>query len=106
MIEHKIFDLFEKFIFESRNSAWLEADGIKMYVRKGRQFSFTIANIQIDLKGKGTFTKLIRLFDISYPNKTLMVENVLEERFQKYFERNHWQKLKYSDPPCYAKVLG
>jgi hypothetical protein len=93
-----------EFSKSDRRNEWLTAEGISIYVRNANRIlssggsyasTLDLANITIEERGQGTFTQILGILE-NMDGKTLFVENVLEDRFQKFFERREgWHKLSY-----------
>lgn len=99
-----------EFTQSKERNRWFETNEIKIYVRNGHHVvdtkivdTFDIATVEATELGQKVFTHLLEYIESRIP-KTLYVENVLEERFQQFFERRGYIKIEpATDPPCYYK---
>jgi hypothetical protein len=104
---------------EARNfNAWVKAEGWRnLYVRLTRRSLPTgfydpvldLASLEVRKPGTGTFTRLIERLRRDYPNLTIYVENVWNQRFQRKlvslgFAPVDWPHQLLEDTRCY--VLG
>lgn len=102
-------DQLQDFLRGENDAEWLEGragfmrGGFRVYVRKGLRNdpstgetlpTLDLANIQVDKKGRGTFTDMLEAAkDVARENgiKALYVENVLTDKFANYFEnKEEW----------------
>lgn len=85
---------FDEFIASPVTNAWIEEDGLKVYVRKSiYKGLIDIANVNAAKRGKGAFTRfLVRLEEQGY---ALHIENVIADRFADYFRKLGWTEI-----PC------
>jgi hypothetical protein len=96
---------------------WVSEPGLEVYVRKGRRLpingkdtvkTLDIANVNANAPGQGSWTALAaRLPDMAKELKigAVFVENVLEPRFQAWFEREGWLLDKRYVIPCYWRFF-
>lgn len=102
-------------------NAWLRHPILDIYVRSGNRLiskdrmehSFEIANVsvrKVKHQGKGNFTKFLGDVEkelIGTKFKIIYIENVFEERFQKFFERRGFEKvLNIGDLVCLQKRIN
>ena len=95
-------------------SEWVEEIGFnQLYVRK---CPFTldniryptviiIANVEVERKGKGTFTNFLN--KILIYKRPIVVENVLSKRFENYFISRNWIELnrRSRSHPSFVKLV-
>ena len=80
-----------------------------LYVRKGPRYIhrvlhqkvFDIANVTAIEMGKGAFTDFIKKFRQSFPDYTIYVESVVNDRFGVYLLRQGFQSEEGRLPPSY-----
>ncbi len=111
-----IYKMLENYFHEMKDknfgsNRWLETRKIKVYVRKSKRIlneigsfiCFDIANINIkeSQRGKGIFTEFLNKSHEMNPWQVTYIENVLEERFQKFFEKQGF--IKEINLPSYFK---
>ncbi len=93
MLENYFNEMKDKIYLTNR---WLETKKIKVYVRRsqrlinGSQFTcFDIANINVkeSQRGKGIFTEFLNKAHEMNPWEVTYIENVNDERFRKFFEK-------------------
>jgi hypothetical protein len=77
-------------------SAWIEIGGDKLYVRKGADGRFHLANWQFKTKSKGHATRILDYFETlvktdDFPFKGLKIESVGNARFAAFLrKREGW----------------
>ena len=103
------------FIESNQKNTWLHSREIHIYIRNAHhrldttiEKTIDLATIEISekLRGKGKFTKLLEYLE-EQVNRPIYIENVLEERFQKFFEKRGYLKASQgmSDlVSCYYKL--
>ena len=80
-------------------SGWLVFNGDKIYVRKGADGRFHLANWQLKTKGTGHATRILDYFEKlvktdDFPFKGLKVESVGNQRFAAFFrKREGWVEV-------------
>ncbi len=108
-----------------RRNVWLKHPDLSLYVRSSKRVidnelctTFEIANIAIKLErklGQGHFTKFLDNLEITLIGtryQVLYIENVFEERFQKFFIRKGFKEMElpFPDPHettrSYHKVIN
>ena len=81
------------------NVRWFEDRHIKIYLRLGKRVidnvtvrCLDIGNVGAEPQGQGHFTKLLTKLEQTEGWDVLYVENVLDPRFQKFFEKRGYQR--------------
>lgn len=100
---------------------WLKFNGMQVYVRLSsryinkesdlRERVLDLASIDVRQRGKGKFTAFLKRAEAEAFRRGLsvFVENVFEERFQRFFEKQGYTVTNQRDveangaPPCYLK---
>ncbi len=109
-------DLLKEFLgdgcFHSKVQ-WLNGDDMNVYVRvsiRGRYpgsppyRALDIATVSVYDKGQGKFTRFLEEAERINPYPILYIENVLERRFQHFFENRGYTRKEIGEgPPCYYK---
>jgi hypothetical protein len=92
-----------------RNSYVIEPGFSSLYVRWGFHLvdgdmlaCFDIANAEVEVKGKGTFKKLIAKIRANYPCVPIYAESVLNERLAKSLPRMGFKSVEGSMPPSFV----
>lgn len=88
-----------------RNS-WFNLPGLNVYLRVVPGLKrIDIANVTAEPQGRGTFTRFLEKMEALAEElgAALFIENVLEERFQQFFE-NRGYESNGQDPPCFTRV--
>ena len=78
--------------------AWIDSPELKVYLRRAKRFingnkeiTLEIANVSVYNRGQKTFTQFLEMVERMSP-WTIYVENVLEERFQLFFQKRNYQR--------------
>ena len=78
------------------NRGWISPKGLAVYVRYTRHYingvvvdTIDLANINATQQGKGVFTAFLKKVEeiAKCQSRVVYIENVLERRFQEFFER-------------------
>lgn len=104
----------DTFISGKSRNAWVNTEKFNVYLRKGwrilgnERFEAldiaTVSIINLSERGQGHFTKLLAEIVEKCPFDFIYVENVQEERFAKFFERNGWTRdARLESDYCYYK---
>ena len=92
------------------NNAYVDEPGfISLYVRHGRRYIngvefpniLDIANVEVEIKGKGTFTRLIERIRSEYPGIGIYVESIQNPRLPAKLEQLGFTKVEGIFPPSY-----
>lgn len=104
MVVRKSFNSFLKDIY-TKNAWIVYSYDLNIYMRKTpfslrRYFGdIQLATISCKKPGRGKLTRFLNHYE---PKFQFYIENVFEERLQKYFERRGYKKVKNNDgPPSY-----
>lgn len=102
----------EAFIRGKEKNKWIADDGMKVYVRKANRLgkkALDIGTVEAYEHGKGNwkrFVGILRTCDLS-AFELIYVENVMNERFAKWFVANGWMGCNPSDyDVCFCIEVG
>jgi hypothetical protein len=108
-------DKFLRFAKDAKYNfaSWIgRGDDVSAYLRASCRFingkkmsSLEIANVTVVEQGKGTFTKFLEEVESKCPYEIVFIENVFQERFQKFFIRRGYEFVLHSEPACYYKEI-
>jgi hypothetical protein len=94
---------------------WIRNHSVEMACRSTQRYicgslvkTLEIAGIQIYPRSKGTFSKIVLpvMEEIAKKNDRVMyIENVMEERFGKFFEKEGYSEAGENQPQCYFKKI-
>ena len=106
--------LILEFLKSDENRKWIKADGINVYIRKAKRNIDNRLTTTLDIssvvvcdvrkKGKGKFTDLLELCREINPYEYLFVENVHEQRFADFFQRQGMTRTGHPDIPCFYEL--
>ena len=91
-----------EFIASNAKNAWLSDPTMEVYVRRFRG-RLEIANVGVADPGKGRFTRFLEVAETLV--RVVHIENVLNARFGKFFERRGYNRDAFANPPCYTKEV-
>lgn len=98
---NNIVDQIESFLNSPLRNTWLDNDIIKVYVRKGSHIVegktnkfLDIANIQIEVQSKGTYTLMLSKIMQRFPTQNIFVESIMDERFLNFHTKQGF-KVQY-----------
>jgi hypothetical protein len=100
LLSRRVLDGFDRFLASGHRNTWLEYPRIKVYVRRstrvilGCSFPFVdLATVDVppQHQGNGIFTTFLEHVEKSVEN--LYIENVMDVRFQRFFEGRNYVKL-------------
>lgn len=105
-----IFNQIDDFLNSGQRNLWVGNDSIKIYIRKSKRNYkgkvldfFDFATIEVYEPGKGLFTKILKRFEETYPDKNIFIESVLTDRFADYI-RNNLGFEEFNDDRNFYKV--
>jgi hypothetical protein len=111
-----ILNLMDLYFKRHRNNdwntnEWLYGQEMEVYVRKGKHYlnknmytCLDIANIKVYNPGAGVFTLFLMYMEKMNPWDAIFIENVHNERFQKFFIRRDYTEIPDPPPPCFYKL--
>jgi len=93
---------------------WLEDPPLSVYVRwapywtggEGVEPAIVIANVSVSKRGDGIFTSFLEHIEhVADENgRTVVIENVLEERFRKFFKRRGYAPRENGPAPVFVRL--
>lgn len=103
----------ENFLNSKLRNRWIQYQYMKVYVRKavrqcGETFDVATVEVEDEERGKHIFTNWLTTVEELLKNSSLSiyVENVMEERFRRFFEARGYVNIGPKHIHCYVKTSG
>ena len=92
------------FLEDNSRSRWITIGPMEVYVRKSIKNFLEIANVNVlpEHRNSGVFTKFLNTIEKMKPLSGIFIENVMHERFAKFFKKRNYKEYKYgNEHPCF-----
>lgn len=94
-------------------NTWARDSDVEVYIRNTRRVcgdvvlsTLDIASINVTKPGRGFWTKFIKEVHAINPWEATYVENVLNQRFERWFVKHGWTQQKDILPPSFFLLTG